>query len=257
MSNFISVCVLSYNRLDFLKNSIRSMVANADEPLEIIVHDDGSGEPALREWLTCMVECGGISRLILNPAGHNEGQGIALNRMFSMAKGDIIVKADQDIIYRPGWTAAIRAALVDNAVLRGNGVTYGLPVLEPKIGALGLFKYHVAPVRYEDTLIGVGRRTYHQVTDFVGSVIAIPRASWWALGPFEERSEAFAEDAVFKQKITAHPDWCCALTVEDVVSNVGFGVGPSTLVKGFDPETKEGVLQQINHGPKLVHEIKG
>lgn len=246
----LSVCVLSYERRNLLVASIESMVETADEPLEIIVHDDGSSvredfgsaEDDVRLWLFDAVEEGKISRLILNPPGHNEGQGVALNRMFHMASGDIIVKADQDLIYRPGWTKAIRTAF------EVNDKQFDAPI----IGALGLFKYHVEPVRWEDHLIRECG-AYDEVRDFVGSLMAIPREAWKQFGPFEERSSAFAEDAVFKQRITAEDFWCCALTPEDYVENVGFGVGPdrSTLVKGFDDQGK-GILAEIKDGPRLV-----
>lgn len=240
----ISVCVLSYNRLEFLRQSLRTMVETADEPIEIIVHDDGSKDVDLWEFLIQAVERGEISRLILNPPGHNEGQGIALNRMFHMAKGDIIIKADHDLIYKPGWTKAIREAFAANA----RDVAH-LPGI-PKIGALGLFKYLVEPVIWSEMEIA-NRGAYSETQDFVGSLMAIPREAWEEFGPFEERSSAFAEDAVFKQGLLASDSWCNALTAGDYIENVGFGVGPSTLVEGFDSEGV-GIIHQINPGPKLV-----
>lgn len=249
--NHMTLSILSYNRLDFLKQSLSSALQHADEPLEIIVHDDGSTEPGLREWLVKQVAHGTISHLILNPPGHNEGQGIALNRLFGMAKGEIIIKADHDLIYKPGWTKAIRQAFEDNNEVRFPDLPSEHPENDvAQIGCLGLFKYHVEPVRWSDKLIAE-RGSYDEVQDFVGSLMAIPRDAWEGFGPFEERSAAFAEDAVFKQRIEAHPNWCNALTTEDFVANVGFGVGPSTLVEGFDSEG-QGVLAKINPGPKLV-----
>lgn len=248
----ISMCVLSYNRLSFLKDTIRSMVGTATTPLEIIVHDDGSSEPGLREWLTCMVECGGISHLILNPAGHNEGQGIAVNRMAAIAKGSIIVKCDQDLVFKPGW---------DRALIDTFGANYRSSKAKnrDRIGALGLFKYHVEPVHHEEMYLHSVRHEgieWDVCKDFVGSLLAMPRDAWKILGPWDERSVAFAEDAVWKQRITGLPGWCCALTPQDYVENRGFGVGPSTLVKGFDSEGA-GILQRINYEPALVTEIRG
>lgn len=245
----ISLCILSYNRLNFLKESIRSAVATAGEPLEIVVHDDGSGDPLIAEYLKELVLSGGVSHVILNPRGHNEGQGTAVNRMFAMAKGDVLVKADQDLVYKPGWVTAIREAFAENVAvcerwIMGEGDT------EPEsIAALGLFKYRHPPVKYEDTLIRC-RKKYDEVTDFCGSLIAIPRGAWERFGPWEERSPAFAEDANFKRRITQTPGFCCALTSEDYVTNRGFGIGPSTVVPA------EGQVAEIKDGPKLVTTIK-
>lgn len=250
--NFISLGILSYNRFNYLKETIRSAVANANEPLEIIVHDDGSADPALCEWLASLVRGGGISSLILNPIGHNSGQGVALNRLFNMAGGDIIIKCDQDLLFQPGWTLAVRDTLeASAAAYHWTG--------EPRVGALGLFKYHVAPVHYEDMYLYTHRRDeieWDVCKDFVGSLFAVPRDAWEEFGQFEERSRAFAEDAVFKHRVTESDEWCCALTPTDFVENIGFGVGRSTLVKGFN-EKGEGVLAQIKSGPKLVTEVKG
>lgn len=247
----ISLCVLSYNRKDFLRESIETALAGAEEPFELIVHDDGSTEPGLREYLTGLINHGRISHLILNPPGHNEGQGIALNRLFFMAKGSIICKADHDLVYKPGWDRAIRDVIEANEHTRARYDTS--PV--PRIGALGLFKYPAEPVRFEDMLISERASVgvpWYEVKDFVGSFMAIPRRVFYKFGPFEERSPAFAEDAVWKQTLAKASDWCNALTYEDYVVNQGFGVGPSTLVEGFEEDGTTGILAKIKNGPKRV-----
>lgn len=246
----ISVCVLSFNRLEFLKQSLASMVATATEPLEIIVHDDGSDVGVVR-WLTEAVTRGEISHLILNPIGHNEGQGTALNRMFNMASGDIIIKADQDLIYQPGWTKAIREVLAHN---RERAARQDLD----RIGCLGLFKYHVDPVDWRKMRIQVctdGLVQWEECKDFCGSLLAIPREAWDTFGPFDEHSDAFAEDFTFKMKVAETEGWCLALTVEDYVQNIGFGEGPSTVV--VRDEKNELTSRAIHHGPLLIYPPQG
>jgi len=248
----ISVCVLSYERLDFLRQSIESMVATASEPLEIIVHDDGSGLE-VTQWLNQQVYEGKISHLILNPPGHNEGQGSALNRMFHMAAGDIIVKSDQDLIYQPGWSKAIREILeASRHAQNQSGHRMGLAHMKA-IGCLGLFKYEVDPVDHRKMLIAPkmwGRVQWDVVKDFVGSLMAIPREVWEQLGPFDEHSEAFAEDFSFKMEVANSVDWCLGLTPTDFVQNIGFGEGPSTVV--VRDANQELTSRAIHDEPHLV-----
>lgn len=238
---FATACILSYNRLRFLREMLGTMIAFAGHPLEIIVHDDGSTDPELRLYLHHLVDQGHISTLIESPPGHNQGQGVALNRMFNMARGDPIIKLDHDLIFREGWLRHSVDILDRNERAAREGY-------ETRIAALGLFKYHAEPVRHEDMFIAA-HEGWDEVKDFVGSAMVIPRDAWNYFGPFEEHSEAFAEDAVFKQKITNTSfRRCCALTQEDLVSNQGFGVGPSTLVLNHQHD-----LQAIHKEPKIIY----
>ena len=265
---FASVCLLSYERLAFIKQAIASIITVGYAPLELIVHDDGSEDPELREWLVKMSNEGVISTLMMNAPGHNEGQGIAMNRMAAAAKGDPIIKCDQDMVLKPGWLKEINGVLAANLAEFHGGCAHGacpkpeecLPDGRPcedgeLIGALGIFRYPVEPVRYEDMLLsehppGEEHRGWQVHRDFVGSFIAIPRLAWETFGPWEERSTAFAEDNVFKLAIAAAEGWCCALTTEEMGSNQGFGVGPSTVV------TAPGTVHTIKTGPR-IHEPEG
>ena len=218
MTEFATICLLSYNRPEFVDMAIRTAVANADYPLEMIVHDDGSNPETISVLWALQAE-GLISTLITNPQGYNQGQGIALNRMFAMAKGDPIVKMDHDLILHPGWLG--QAVETININRRESE--------QPRIGALGLFKYYNEPVHHLKMHMA-DYPGWEEHRDFVGSAMVIPRDAWEKFGPFEERSEAFAEDHAFKMMVTAEDGWCCALTPDPLAENQGFGLGPSTVV---------------------------
>jgi glycosyltransferase involved in cell wall biosynthesis len=245
---FASVCILSYERPQFLRECITSVIETADYPFELIVHDDGSKDESLRALLQELTDNGIISTLISNPPGWNQGQGIALNRMFHMAKGDPIVKMDQDMLFEQGWLRRSAEILEHNR--RQHYFEDQEPAM-PRIGALGLFKYSAAPVRHEEMFLH-RHGDWDQVRDFVGSVMVIPRDSWQRFGPFEERSVAFAEDNTFKMHISGSAvnnpsfSWACGLTHDDLAVNRGFGVGPSTVV------IDHGRVQPIKQGPKLL-----
>lgn len=256
---FASVCVLSYERLAFLKQCLASILSVAYADFELIVHDDGSKDPELREWLVEMSNTGVISTLLMNSPGHNEGQGIAFNRMAAVAKGDPIIKCDQDMVLKPGWLRETMAIVNENYNGYRECVHGACPKpewcegpcedREPLIGALGVFRYPIEPVKYEDMLIASHGR-WEEHSDFVGSFIVIPRMAWRIFGPWAERSSAFAEDHDFKMKVAATEGWCVALTAEEFGHNQGFGIGPSTIVPA------EGEVTKIMPGP-LVHTPEG
>jgi glycosyltransferase involved in cell wall biosynthesis len=246
MSEFATCCILSYNRHQFLRDMLTTMIAYADYPMQIIVHDDGSTDEGLRKYQRELSDNGVISTLIQNPPGHNEGQGIALNRMFAMAKGDPIVKLDHDLIFKPGW---LRKS-VDLINLSFRDIDL------PRIGALGLFKYLAdhPTVNSEKSYVtswGAGALGFEEHRDFVGSAMVIPRAAYQMFGPFNERSAAFAEDNEFKVKVTDHRErWVCALPEMDLAENQGFGVGPSTIAI---PGEDGGIgTTKIKEGPHLI-----
>jgi glycosyltransferase involved in cell wall biosynthesis len=194
---------------------------------ELIVHDDGSA-PHVREELYKLHDEGQISTLLLNPTGHNQGQGIALNRMFRMAKGDPIIKLDQDLVYDQGWLLEVMS----------------LMAIDRRLGLLGLFHYLHEPVDSSKTIL-VDHGRWQEHTHICGSGFAVSRKCWEDLGPFEEHSEAFAEDWTFQNKVTASANYCCGLPEHDLVENRGFGIGPSTVV------VAEGTVQTIHKAPVI------
>jgi GT2 family glycosyltransferase len=246
MTDFATACVLSYERPEFLEECLRTLSGYADYPLEVIVHDDGSRNPVVREILQRALVERKVSRLILNPPGHNEGQGVALNRMFQMAKGDPIIKVDQDLVFQPGW---LKRSV---EIIRANREQFIEAGTDKLIGVLGLFKYPAEPVRYEDMFIkdcGFPGFEWEEHLDFVGSCMVIPRDVWEAFGVFEERSEAFAEDRNFKFKVRDEGEMALALPKgSDLVVNQGFGVGPSTVV------IAQGTVATIEKGPVVVNQ---
>lgn len=232
---YASCCVLSFERPEFLRTAIRTLVENAGVPLELIVHDDGSSmDSDVPELISELLDDGWISTLIANPPGHNQGVGEAVRRMFAVATGDLLIKIDQDLIFEPGWLRVLYGAFYES----------GLEEESPALGALGGFHYHHDPV----DAAKMHRRTWgawEEVEDFVGSLIAVPRGIYESFGPFPTGSAAFAEDVEFKRRLQAE-GLALGLPLTDIVRNQGFGVGPSTVVTA--PDT----VREIHQGP-VVH----
>lgn len=258
--SYASLCFLSYERPEFLRTAIDTALAGIDEPVEVIVHDDGSTNPELLKYLYTIHQRGEVSSVILNAPGVNQGQGIALNRMFNQASGDILIKLDQDLIFKPGWLRRVREILADG-----------------RVGLLGFFKYWTEPVFWQQTMItdlmlreGNHRKNeqlavdslpvfapvappvgYSFHTHICGSAFAVRRSIWDLCGPFPERWESFGEDWEFQKRVHAIPYLFNALPDEDLVDNQGFGVGPSTVVVA-NPETGQPEPSKIFKQPVLI-----
>lgn len=253
--SYATLCFLSYNRPQFLPTAIETALAGVDEPVEVIVHDDGSSDRELMKYLYTIHQQGRVSSVVLNAPGVNQGQGIALNRMFRMATGDPIIKLDHDLIFKPEWYVRMKEILRDE-----------------RVGLLGFFKYELDPVDWRKCVISDARlkqgdwgksitrpemtdmelpRGYSFYSHICGSGFAVPRRVWETLGPFEERWESFGEDWDFQLRVAEHPNWFNALPDEDLVTNQGFGLGRSTVAVP-NPETGQPEPSKIHGLPMLV-----
>jgi hypothetical protein len=236
--SYTSLCVLSFERVGFLQACLES-IREAGASYELIVHDDGSEDPAVLELLTRLYREGLVSQLLLNAPGQNEGVGAAVRKCFAAAHGDVLAKIDQDLVFpsrdlcNEGWLAQLRLAFED-----------------PAVGCAGAFAYHHDPVDVEKTRI-LGRippegSQHFYVQDFVGSLFVVPRAVYERpdVGPIDTHSSAFAEDVELKKRIQA-AGFELSLPDEDLCANIGFGVGPSTVV------VAENTVREIHRRPLI------
>lgn len=232
MEDFISLCVLSYNRPESLKRSLDSLFRNTAGPYELIINDDGSIDP-VRDYILSLYRERRVSCIILNN-GPNQGVGKSIRNMFEIATGEYLVKLDQDLEYTMNW---------DRQVVR-------IMKAFPRIGALGLFHYHHDPVDCDKMFIAdidnAGIRV-EVVKDFVGSAIVTPRELYQNIG-LGVYSEAFAEDVIYKQKLQA-AGFDLAIPKQDLATNFGFGPGPSTVVYREGEEIK---VTAITKNPLLL-----
>lgn len=260
---YSSCCVLSYSRADLLEHTLHTLRTNAGAPLELIVHDDGSNRDVTR-LLAQQVNEGMVSTVILNPPGHNQGQGVALNRMFGIATGNPIIKIDHDLIFHPRWLIEVNRILDSNAdrdrIRRALSMQ---PTPEPLIGLLGLMHYHHDPVASNKCIVAQ-HAGWQEHTHILGSAFAVRRTCWQALRPFEEHSENFGEDWDFQRRVTASSGderafhdghekdrgpkgFVCGLPNEDLCTNVGMGYGPSTV------NVEPGKVQAIHTKPFIIN----
>ncbi len=231
-NDFASLCILSYNRPQYLREGLVSLQQNTQYPHELFIHDDGSkfetwSDGNVYDTLSVANQTG--ATVIQNAPGWNQGQGIALNRMFGMSKGDPICKLDQDLLYTPGWLNETVRLFNEN----------------PEIGLIGLLHYYFEPV---DTFKTVLERhdDWSAHTHILGSGFAVRRKCYEELGPFEEHSDAFAEDWTFQVAVSSSENWKCALPKADLVKNERMGIPHSTVVE------ESGKVHTIHKSPYII-----
>jgi glycosyltransferase involved in cell wall biosynthesis len=104
---FFSVLLPELGRPKYLNKCIDSILEHADMPVEIIVHDDGSGEEKQREIASWRNK---ISTLILNH-GHNTGLARSFNRCRAMASSPYLLGFNTDTYMTSPFLAKMKAAL--------------------------------------------------------------------------------------------------------------------------------------------------
>lgn len=104
----LSICVVTHDRLEYTKQCLESIISGTDVPYELIVVDSGSSD----ETPAYLV---GLSERALASAEtyyyglflENVGAAIAYNKAFTLAKGDVIVRIDNDVLVPPGWASSL------------------------------------------------------------------------------------------------------------------------------------------------------
>lgn len=232
MDKFASICVVSYQRLDYLKRTMESLTSvNSGFPMEIIVHDDGSDQK-VKEYLYELQREGKISYLIMNN-GKNRGIGHAIRRCFKISSGDYLFKCDTDIEFKEGW---LKTAV--------DILEYNWTVKNP-VGCVSLLdynNYNASDERFktEQTLVGLGV-TAKIVTDFISCLYGVKR------DVYEYYKNELGTDG-WHQHIKKH-GFSLAISDTDMIDNFGFGLGKSIYI---EENNKGEIVTTKTHDEPLI-----
>jgi glycosyltransferase involved in cell wall biosynthesis len=114
--HFFSVIVPTFNRLELLKQTIKSLSSTGQNVCELIVVDDGSTDGTI-EFIK-KAQPGVL--LIEQP---NQGPGAARNRGIEAATGEYIAFLDSDDLWFP-WTLPTYREVIEKS---GAGLVFGKP----------------------------------------------------------------------------------------------------------------------------------
>lgn len=98
----LSYLTATFNKLPYLRQGLEKLIANKKDDEEILV-DDGGSTDGTKEYLEGLKKSGKIDFYISEP---NYGESHSLNKLFPIAKGDLIkIINDDDCFYFPAIKA--------------------------------------------------------------------------------------------------------------------------------------------------------
>jgi len=103
----ITLLVLAYQQAPYIGDAVRSALAQACEPIEIILSDDASGDDTFAQMQALAAGYQGPHRIVLNRNEQNLGIGQHYNRLIELAQGELLVTQAGDDISLPHRVARI------------------------------------------------------------------------------------------------------------------------------------------------------
>jgi glycosyltransferase involved in cell wall biosynthesis len=110
----IHLIFITYNRLDYTRLALASVLADPTEELSVTIWDNASTDGTV-EYLKHEVNDPRIARIIFSKT--NIGQTAAVNEVWCRSRADLLGKLDNDCLVTPGWTRILGQAHSDIANL--------------------------------------------------------------------------------------------------------------------------------------------
>ena len=105
---FFSALIAALGRPDYELECVNNIIKNADMPVEIIVHDDGSDESKQRVQFDTLRDK--VSTMIYN-FGFNTGLARSMNRCRAMASSKYLIGFNSDVYVTSSFLKAMKEAL--------------------------------------------------------------------------------------------------------------------------------------------------
>lgn len=105
----IDLLLVTYNRLEYTKLALSSILADSTEEFSLTIWDNASSDGTpdyLKE-----IRDERIKEVVCSP--RNVGQTAALNEIWSKSTADLVGKLDNDCLVTPGWTRKLAKAHAD------------------------------------------------------------------------------------------------------------------------------------------------
>lgn len=167
----VSVCLATYDGERWVGELLASVLAQLGEHDEVVVVDDASTDRTV-----AVVEAVDDPRVLVWRNETNLGSVRTFERALGLARGDVLVLADQDDVWVPGRLDAMTAALERSAVVATSVAVLGQPLDPPR------WRLRAADsTRYARNLaaVMVGTRWYFGCAmglrrDLLGAVLPFP-----------------------------------------------------------------------------------
>ncbi len=103
----IDLAFITYERLDYTKLALASVLADPTEAFSLTIWDNASTDGTV-EYLKNEVNDPRIADIVFSK--ENIGQTAAVNEVWARSKADLLGKLDNDCILTPGWTRTLAQA---------------------------------------------------------------------------------------------------------------------------------------------------
>lgn len=105
----IELAFITYNRLEYTKKSLESILADPEEEFDLTIWDNASTD-GTRDYLDSVDDPRIVQKIF---SKENIGQTAAVNRIWSESKADLLGKLDNDCVVTSGWTRTLAKAHKD------------------------------------------------------------------------------------------------------------------------------------------------
>lgn len=110
----ITFALFAYNQESFIREAVDGALSQTYSPLEIIFSDDSSGDSTAEIIEEMVSKYTGPHSIKINRNANNLGIGNHINKVMSLARGDLIVAAAGDDISLPQRTATLADVWLQN-----------------------------------------------------------------------------------------------------------------------------------------------
>jgi len=168
----IDLVFITYNRLDYTKRALASILADTSEKFNLYIWDNASTD-GTAEYLKNEVYDPRIKDVVFSE--NNVGQTSAVNEIWSKSKADLLGKLDNDCLVTPGWTRIFAQAHSDI----------------PMLGVVSCWHYFPDDFDYVRAKHKIQQFGNHQVLRHpwtCGTGLLIKRDTYQKMGPIVEKA---------------------------------------------------------------------
>ena len=112
--NLISILIPAYNHEDYVQETIKSVIMQSYDNIELIVIDDGSRDTTYSKILELKDDCEKRFKRVYFETKENEGTVATFNKLISLAKGDYIYFIASDDMIADVNALKIQSEFLDN-----------------------------------------------------------------------------------------------------------------------------------------------
>ena len=167
----IELAFITYNRLEYTKLSLTSILADNSEDFLLTIWDNASTD-GTRDYLKSIRDSR-IRNIFLSP--ENLGQTAAVNYIWTNSKADLLGKLDNDCIVTPGWTRIFAEAHRDI----------------PALGVLAMWHFFPEDFEFDRAKHKIQTFGEHQIFRHpwtCGTGMLIKRNAYVELGPIQNKA---------------------------------------------------------------------